>query len=148
MNIEYIESLVELLKRHNLSELDYSSGEESIRLVNSHVKSDFKISKGDIKTTSSVESNEDDNKNRDLDSKNSYIKSNMVGTFYSKPSPDDEEYANVGKFVKKGDTVCIIESMKMMNEVKAPFDCEILELFCKDGDIIEYGQDIFCVKEV
>mgnify|MGYP000052748469 CR=1 FL=1 len=76
------------------------------------------------------------------------IQSNMIGTFYSKPSPDDGAFVQPGKVVNKDEVVCIIESMKLMNEIRAPFKCEIVEVLVDDGQIIEFGQDLFKVKNL
>lgn len=75
------------------------------------------------------------------------IKSPIVGTFYSKPAPDKDPYVNEGYEVKKGQVVCIIEAMKLMNEVKSDFTGEIVKVLVNDGDLIEYGQEIFLIKE-
>ena len=74
------------------------------------------------------------------------IKSPMVGTFYSKPSPDKEEFVKVGDKVKKGQVVCIIEAMKLMNEIEAEFDGEVVEVCLNDGDEVEYGKPLFKLK--
>ena len=74
------------------------------------------------------------------------IKSPIVGTFYSKMSESDEPYVNLGSMVKKGDIVCIIEAMKLMNEIESDLDGEIVEILCKDGDMVEYGQPLFKLK--
>lgn len=75
-----------------------------------------------------------------------YIKSPMVGTFYSKPSPDEASYINVGEKIKKGSTTCIIEAMKLMNEIEAEFDGEVVEILKKDGEPVEYGEDLIKLK--
>ncbi len=74
------------------------------------------------------------------------IKAPMVGVFYQAASPEAEPYVTVGKTVKKGDTVCIIEAMKLMNEIQAEEDGTIKEILVKDGDIIEYGQPLFVIE--
>ena len=74
------------------------------------------------------------------------IKSPMVGTFYSKPSPDKETFIKVGDKVKKGQVVCIIEAMKLMNEIEAEFDGEVVEVCLNDGDAVEYGKPLFKLK--
>ena len=71
------------------------------------------------------------------------IKSPMVGTFYAKPSPDSEPYVEVGSQVKKGDILCIIEAMKLMNEIESEFDGEVAEIYVKDGEPVEYGKPLF-----
>ena len=74
------------------------------------------------------------------------VKSPMVGTFYSKPSPDSKPYVEVGQRVKKGDVLCIVEAMKLMNEIESEFDGEIVEVLLKDGDSVEYGKPLFRIK--
>ena len=74
------------------------------------------------------------------------IKSPMVGTFYSKPSPDKEAFVKIGDKVKKGQVVCIIEAMKLMNEIEAEFDGEVVEVCLNDGDAVEYGKPLFKLK--
>ena len=71
------------------------------------------------------------------------VKSPMVGTFYSKSSPTSETFVKVGDKVKKGDVLCIVEAMKLMNEIESEFDGEIAEICCKDEDIVEYGMTLF-----
>ena len=74
------------------------------------------------------------------------VTSPMVGTFYSKPSPNSEPYVEVGKKVKKGDVLCIIEAMKLMNEIESEFDGEITEILVKDEEPVEYGKPLFVIK--
>ena len=71
------------------------------------------------------------------------VKSPMVGTFYSKPSPTSNPYVEVGKSVQKGDTLCIIEAMKLMNEIESEFSGKIVEVLVNDGDTVEYGTPLF-----
>lgn len=74
------------------------------------------------------------------------VKSPMVGTFYIKPSPTAEAYVEVGKEVKKGDVLCIIEAMKLMNEIESEFAGKVVEILVKDGDMVEYGTPLFRIK--
>lgn len=74
------------------------------------------------------------------------VKSPMVGTFYSKPSPNAKPYVEVGKKVQKGAVLCIIEAMKLMNEIESEFTGEIKEILVKDGDVVEYGKPLFKIK--
>ena len=71
------------------------------------------------------------------------IKSPMVGTFYTRPSPTAEPYVEVGKKVRKGDVLCIIEAMKLMNAIESEFDGQIQEVLVKDGEPVEYGKPLF-----
>ena len=74
------------------------------------------------------------------------INAPIVGVFYAAPSPDSEPYVSVGKRVKKGDVVCIIEAMKCMNEIQAEEDGEITAVLAKNGELVEYGQPLFAIQ--
>ena len=76
------------------------------------------------------------------------INSPMVGTYYSSPSPESPSFVEVGSTVKKGQTLCILEAMKIMNEVEAEFDCKIIEILVKDGSPVEYDMPIFVVEKL
>jgi acetyl-CoA carboxylase biotin carboxyl carrier protein len=74
------------------------------------------------------------------------IESPMVGTFYSSPSPDAASYVKVGDKVSKDSVVCIVEAMKLFNEIEAEVNGEIVEILVENGQLIEYGQPLFLVK--
>ena len=74
------------------------------------------------------------------------VKSPMVGTFYSKSSPNAKPYVQVGSKVKKGDILCIVEAMKLMNEIESEFDGEIAEICVEDGEMVDYGKPLFKLK--
>jgi len=74
------------------------------------------------------------------------IKAPMVGTFYSKSSPTAETFVKVGDKVKKGQTLCIVEAMKLMNEIESEYDGEIVEVCVEDDTMVEFGQSLFKVK--
>jgi len=74
------------------------------------------------------------------------IKAPIVGTFYRKPAPDKPAFVEVGQKIKKGDTVCIIEAMKLFNEIDSDFDGEIVEILVSDSTPVEFDQPLFLVK--
>ncbi len=74
------------------------------------------------------------------------IKSPMVGTFYASSSPDKEPYVKVGDKISKGQVVCIVEAMKLMNEIESEFDGEIVEICVKNEDVVEYGTPLFKIR--
>ncbi len=76
------------------------------------------------------------------------ITSPMVGTFYAAPSPDSPAFVNVGDTVRKGQTLCILEAMKIMNELEAEYDCKILEILVQDGEPVEYDMPLFRVEKL
>ncbi len=91
--------------------------------------------KEEVKTESVTEEKEDKSGN--------IVKAPLVGTFYESPGPGKPVYAPVGAKVKKGDVLCIIEAMKIMNEVVSEFDGEIKEVFVQNEQLVEYGQPLF-----
>ena len=75
------------------------------------------------------------------------ITANTIGTYYSKPDPDSEAFVREGDRVKKGQVICILEAMKMMNEIKAPFNCKIEKILISDGEVVEFGEELFKVSK-
>ncbi|RKZ21574.1 pyruvate carboxylase subunit B, partial [bacterium] len=76
------------------------------------------------------------------------IKAPMVGTFYRAPAPDAPPYVEVGDVVKRGQVVCIIEAMKLMNEIESDVDGRIVEILVKNEEPVEYGQELFLVEPI
>ena len=76
------------------------------------------------------------------------LRTPILGVFYSSKSPDSEPFVKVGDQVKKGDTLCIIEAMKMMNELKAPYDCKVIDCLVNNEDFVEYEQEIFKLEQI
>lgn len=74
------------------------------------------------------------------------VKSPMIGTFYMKPSPDSSPFVEVGKEVKKGTVLCIIEAMKLMNEIESEYEGKIVEIYVKDGEAVDYGKPLFRIS--
>lgn len=106
-----------------------------------------------IKTTNNEEYKREETKN--IESKNTeikkeenykIIKSPMVGTFYASSSPEKEAFVKVGDKIKKGQVVCIVEAMKLMNEIESEFDGEIVEICVKNEDVVDYGKPLFKLK--
>ena len=77
-----------------------------------------------------------------------FITSPMVGTFYASPSPDSPPFVKAGDSVRKGQTLCILEAMKIMNELEAEYDCKILEVLVQDGQPIEYDTPLFKIEKL
>ena len=71
-----------------------------------------------------------------------------MGTFYAAPAPGEEAFAAPGKQVKKGETLCLIEAMKMMSEIPAPADCVVEEVLARDGEAVGFGEPLFRIRRV
>ena len=150
MDLRKIKKLIEMLQESDLNEIEVKEGEESVRI---NRKKDNIVHTSIAPTT--VSSDVAQNKVQpsiatEADEDSSYlttITSPMVGTFYRKPSPDAEPFVEVGQIVKKGDTVCIIEAMKMMNQVKSQVDGKIISINVGDGEPVEFDQELISIEE-
>lgn len=143
MEYDKIKQLIEDMGKSNIEELEIEFPEGmkiSMRKGENAVRPIAPV----IKTISAVQTTETIPEEPKEEYKE--IKSPMVGTFYSKPSPDKEAFIKVGDKVKKGQVVCIIEAMKLMNEIEAEFDGEVVEVCLNDGDSVEYGKTLFKLK--
>lgn len=149
MEYEKIKQLMEDMGNSKLSSIDIdfpdgtkiSMKKQEVQEVQV-VKVDSKVEEKVIKVADNV------NKSDEQTEENSgnIVKSPMVGTFYSKPSPNESPFVEVGMKVKKGDVLCIIEAMKLMNEIESEFDGEIKEIFVSDGEIVDFGKPLFKIS--
>lgn len=151
MEYKEIKQLMEDMENSSLSSLDISLPDGtkiSIRKENNEETKNYtvqssktvKIENNEKEEQKIFESKTSNNENRKI------VKAPMVGTFYLKPSPTSEAYVEIGKTVKKGDTLCIIEAMKLMNEIESEFDGKIIEICVKDGEAVEYGKPLFVIE--
>ena len=145
MDIRKIKTLIDMLEESNLNEIEVSQGDESVRISKGKDPLDY-IENNQINT--SISSQEKVSKNEDETRKfvGNQVKAPLVGTFYRKPSPDSDPFVKVGDIVKKGQVLCIIEAMKMMNEIKSEFDGEVSSIEIEDGQPVEFGQTIIVIQ--
>ena len=120
------------------TKIDMSKNEEKVKIIETSTDLNKELQ-------NEVEVTENAKEKNNLNSGN-IITSPMVGTFYLKPDPNSNPYVEIGKKVKKGDILCIIEAMKLMNEIECEFDGEIAEILVKDGEMVEYGKPLFKIK--
>ena len=145
MDIRKIKKLIEMLQESDLKEIEVSQGDESVRIlrdrfVQAHVNNIVQqpeIFSSDTETQQKYESKKIEG---------NVITSPIVGTFYRKPSPDKDPFIRVGDTVEKGDVLCIIEAMKMMNEIKSDFSGKVVSIDIDDGQPVEYGQNIITIN--
>ncbi len=152
MDIRKVKKLIEMLENSNLEEIEIQEGEESVRLVKStrnlnNISSTQSI---EIPQTSAevapVEETQSENTNQETGDGN-FITSPMVGTFYASASPGAKPFLSVGDIVAEGDVVCIVEAMKMMNEIKSEFSGKVVSIKVENSEPVEYGQALFEIAE-
>ena len=145
MDIRKIKKLIEMLQESDLKEIEVSQGDESVRIL----RDSFVQTNGNkIIQQPEVFSAEPEIQQKIETSKTegNVITSPIVGTFYRKPSPDKDPFIRVGDTVEKGDVLCIIEAMKMMNEIKSDFSGKIVSIDLEDGEPVEFGQSIITIN--
>lgn len=142
MEYEKIKQLMDDMGNSKLSsiDIDFPDGTKISMKKNENVEISTKAMKSSSQDVKKEEPELEQSSNEDT---GKIVKSPMVGTFYIKPNPSANPYVEVGKKVKKGDVLCIIEAMKLMNEIESEFDGEIAEIFIKDGEAVEYGKALF-----
>lgn len=143
MEYEKIKQLIDEMGNSKLTEIDIEFPDGT----KISMKKD-KIQEKIIQNTSIVENDTIENQIKEdkNEKKGNIIKSPMVGTFYLKPSPTAEPYIEIGKEVKKGDVLCIIEAMKLMNEIESEYTGKVTEILVKDGEAVEYGTPLFRIE--
>ena len=147
MDLRKIKKLIEMLQESDLNEIEVKEGEESVR-INRKNESIINTVGPSVPNTASAPKHDSDHIHETMDSEGyEKIVSPMVGTFYRKPAPDKEPFIEVGQMIKKGDTVCIIEAMKMMNQVKSEYDGKVISINIGDGEPIEFGQELISIEK-
>ena len=144
MDLRKIKKLIEMLQESDLNEIEVKEGEESVRI--NRKKGDVEIPQQivapQVQSKEIVENVEEPEENL------SFIQSPMVGTFYRSPAPGKPPFVEIGQRVKKGDTVCIIEAMKMMNQVKSEFDGKIVDIKVENGQPVEFNELLVSIETI
>jgi acetyl-CoA carboxylase biotin carboxyl carrier protein len=152
--IGQIEQLLRFMSEHNLEEFEYSRGDLKIRLKKpgAHVVMAAPRLAPEIIVPSAIPAREPESQSaaaetdvrggEDLQ----VVTSPIVGTFYSAPSPGAEAFVRVGSHVDKGQTLCVVEAMKLMNEIESEISGEVLRIFVENGQPVEYGQPLFGIR--
>lgn len=145
MDIRKIKKLIEMLQESDLKEIEVSQGDESVRILRSGLN--------ETGTNKVIQQTEVYSAEPNIEQKiepkkieGNIITSPIVGTFYRKPSPDKDPFIKVGDSVEQGDVLCIIEAMKMMNEIKSDYSGKIVSIDVEDGQPVEYGQHIITIN--
>ena len=155
--IQQIEQLFQFMTEHNLEEFEYSRGDLSIRLrkpsaglpvaplrtvaapeiiVPGSLEASQVLLEGAVASAAEARSSEELH----------LVKSPIVGTYYESPSPGTEAFVKVGTYVEAGKVLCIVEAMKLMNEIESDVSGEIMRIFVENGQPVEYGQPLFGIR--
>ena len=143
MEPEDLKAYAEFMKEYNLTYLEVKKKDLHIILKREgeEVES-VEETETEALSSKKIEEKKDSEKPKNV----VYVKSPLVGTFYRAPSPESPPFVEVGSKVKKGDTLCIIEAMKVMNEIKSEYDGVVKEILVENGQPVEYGQVLFAIS--
>lgn len=152
MDIRKVKKLIELLEESGIDELEIKEGEESVRISRhsktpaaQHYFAPAPVAAAPVAAPVAAAAPATEAAAAAPALKGTVIRSPMVGTFYRKPSPTSPNFAEVGQTVKKGDTLCIVEAMKMMNHIEADVGGVIDAILVEDGQPVEFDQPLFTV---
>ncbi len=148
MDIRKIKKLMELLEQSGMAEIEISEGEESIR-ISRHGNAPMAAPMAPAPVAAApiaITPTETATAQAPTTIDGHPISSPMVGTFYGAASPTSDAFITIGQHVTQGDTICIIEAMKIMNQIEADQSGTVTEILCKDGDAIEFGQPLVVIQ--
>jgi acetyl-CoA carboxylase biotin carboxyl carrier protein len=153
--IEHIEQLLRFMSEHNLEEFEYSHGDLKIRLKKPSANAPVAVARtvavpeiivaGAPPIASQTPGGTPPSEPRSAEDLH-LVKSPIVGTYYESPSPGAEAFVKVGGYVETGQTLCIVEAMKLMNEIESDISGEVLRIFAENGQPVEYGQPLFGIR--
>ncbi|MGQ9897592.1 MAG: acetyl-CoA carboxylase biotin carboxyl carrier protein [Acidobacteriota bacterium] len=160
MNIREIKELIEFINDKNIAELEIDKAGLKLRIKTAHAVSTLPASSPSFtsstdshssyrgKETPDVESTKESSNTQGIEESSDLhiIYSPIVGTFYRAPSPDSEPFVDIGSLVSPGTVLCIIEAMKLMNEIESDITGEVIKIHQENGKPVEFGQPLFSLK--
>ncbi|MFH1868316.1 MAG: acetyl-CoA carboxylase biotin carboxyl carrier protein [Candidatus Omnitrophota bacterium] len=151
MNLKEIKEIISLMNEHNLSEIEIEKGDQKIKLKKvSPLAQEVLVERAPLVSagaqTTRIEPESQASKPTQETRKLIEIKAPIVGTFYRSPSPDAEGFVEVGQEIEVGQVVCIIEAMKLMNEIKSEVKGRVIDILAENSDPVEYGQILFLIE--
>lgn len=141
MKIEEIEKIVKMFEKANITSLDIEVDDMKIKLTKSENQVGFVVPSEHSSSVTPSTSEEEVVNEKDI------VKSPLVGTYHQAQYPDAKPFVEVGFKVKKGDKLCIIEAMKVMNEITAPKDGTVKAIYASEGGVIEFDQKLFLIGD-
>ena len=149
MDIRKVKKLIEMLEASNLEEIEIQEGEESVRLVKKQTETlvTHQVKQNQLNQIAekTVTEHSQEVSPAKKNASDEVINSPMVGTFYAAASPGVKPFVSVGDVVEEGDVVCIIEAMKMMNEIKSDFSGTVTSVLVENSEPVEFGQALFFI---
>ncbi|HEX5055116.1 MAG TPA: acetyl-CoA carboxylase biotin carboxyl carrier protein [Gammaproteobacteria bacterium] len=152
MDIRKVKKLIELLEESDVVELEIKEGEESVRISRGKAAAmpmpmaPMMAAPMPAAAQAPAAATAPEGASREPSYDGHVVESPMVGTYYEAPAPGNPPFVKVGQRVNVGDTLCIIEAMKILNQIESDVAGEVKAVLCKNGDPVEYGQKLFVIK--
>ncbi len=146
MNLDEIRKLIDLLKDTDVSEIQIEKEGVKLRLRRERLLSSYGLVEATMKEKQPAQGKEVSDVEPDDSSHLFTVTSPIVGTFYRASSPDAEPFVEVGSRVQKGQVLCIIEAMKLMNEIESEVDGVVVRILVENGQPVEYGEPLFLIE--
>ena len=150
MDLRKLKKLIELLEESNLSQMELKEGEFSVKLSRSSggqieqiIQPQIQQKHQEVSSQQPTQTKQEQNTKK---IEGHVQRSPMVGTFYKAPSPEEKPFASIGDKIKKGQVLCIIEAMKMMNQIEADKDGTITDILIDNGESVEYDEALFVIQ--
>jgi acetyl-CoA carboxylase biotin carboxyl carrier protein len=147
MDLRKLKKLIDLVQESGIAELEITEGEEKVKIVKGGVvalaPAPVAAVAAPIETRPAAPAAPAAAPEGEAGQEGHVVKAPMVGTFYRSPSPDAKAFVEVGQAIKEGDTICIIEAMKLMNEIEADASGSVKAILVENGQPVEYGQPLF-----
>lgn len=158
MDLRKIKKLIELLEESELGEIEIHEGEESVRLIRHHAQQAAQAtqqmpvsapyaSPPAPQLGAAGSGGEQPAEPEESLPEGEVVRSPMVGTFYSAPNPESDPFVQVGVKVSSSDTLCLIEAMKMFNQIEAEFSGEVVAVLVEDGQPVEFDEPLFVIRK-
>ena len=148
MDIRKVKKLIELLEESEIGEIEIHEGEESVRVSRVGSTTTVVTQPGaPVAAAAATASATAPEKREELEADGHVVKAPMVGIFYQSGSPGKPPFVEIGQSVRKGDVLCIIEAMKLMNQIEADVSGVVARILVENGDPVEYGQPLFLIRE-
>ncbi len=143
MDVRKLKQIIKLLKDNGLEEIEVEEKDSRIRVKSAAAGAVASLAPAQAPVETPLVEAQPSSSEKKAESKYKVVKSPMVGTFYRSPSPDADLYVEEGQTVKKGQTLCIVEAMKLMNEIESEFKGKIVSILVENGQPVEYGEALF-----
>ena len=156
MDIRKVKKLIELLEESGIAEIEIHEGEESVRISRGSASTPAPATTINVPSAPAISPasepisshmSTDERSREDYSDEGYVIKAPMVGVFYTAPAPEEPDFASVGQTVKSGDVLCIIEAMKIMNQIESDVNGKVINILVESGEAVEYGQPLFVIEE-